>query len=97
MHKMKAVCSKYPIRIAILALTIIQALYKSHAISNSTHLHLNVEVAPCVGPRKPRATLSKTVIKLNQSIGIMVFGSDDINGRFKAQVDVIQYFSAQEC
>ena len=50
--------SVYSIRVVILAVTLISALYKSHAISHSTHLHLGAEVASCVGPGKPRATPS---------------------------------------
>jgi hypothetical protein len=46
------------VHLAILTLTLIQTLYKSHAAFNSTHLHLGAEVAPCVGSRKPRATSS---------------------------------------
>ncbi len=45
----------YSVHLTILALTLIQTLYKSHAISHSTHLNLGVEVASCVSSRKPRA------------------------------------------
>ena len=54
----KPVASENSVRIAILALALIQVLYKSHDYSNSTHLHLSAEVAACVGSRKPRAPSS---------------------------------------
>ena len=50
--------SENSVRLALLAVTLIRALYKSHVISHSTHLHLGAEVASCVGPGKPRATPS---------------------------------------
>ena len=53
-----AVPSIYSIRLTTLALTQIQIVYRSHVISNTTRINFSAEVAPCVGPGKPRATSS---------------------------------------
>ena len=52
------VASIYSVRLTLLALTLISALYKSHAIYIFIHLHFGAEVTPCVGPGKPRTTSS---------------------------------------
>lgn len=36
--------SEYSVHLTILALTLIQVLYKSHSISNYTHLHFSAMV-----------------------------------------------------
>ena len=48
-YSLTPVASIYSFRVAALALTVIRALYKSHAIPTSTHLHLGVEVASSAG------------------------------------------------
>ena len=55
-----AVPSVYSVRLVILAFTLIRAYYKSHAIPNSTHLHLSAEVAQCVISREPLSTIIAT-------------------------------------
>ena len=52
--------SIYSVRLAILALTQIQPLYKFHAISNSTHHNLGAEVAQCDISRELLSTIIAT-------------------------------------
>ena len=40
----EALPPKNSVRIAVLALTLVQVLYNSHAFSNTAHLHLSAEV-----------------------------------------------------
>ena len=52
-----AALSVYSVRLAILALTLIRALYAIHAISHSTHHNPGAEVAQCVISKELQSTI----------------------------------------
>ena len=59
---------------AILAVTPIQPLYKFHAISNSTHHNLGVEVAQCVISREPLSKIIATRTTFLGETGVALLG-----------------------